>query len=423
MVASRLRTRAGFVGETKERCVSANRASTVFGKRKEPHTVIIAHGDDIRHFTVRPWLAALVGSAFAAIAIGYLMATAYLVLRDDLIGASIARQARLQQSYEDRIAALRAQVDRITSRQLLDQQLVEQKVAELISRQESLADRTGRLGAVLDRSAAAGLPATAPKPAPKPDQASLDGTFTLAGLEPRGEESEADRADRLFVSINHSLQAIETDQVARLDAMTEHAWTQIEAIDEAVRAAGLTLALDGGSDAVGGPLIAADPSRSFDSEVAELDATLTRLDRARAAAREVPLGNPAPGNQLTSPFGSRTDPILGTPAFHAGLDFRTASGTPVHATAAGTVSKSGWNGGYGQMVEIDHGNGLSTRYAHLSDVTVAVGQAIALGAVIGRSGSTGRSTGPHLHYEVRRNGDAVDPLVFLKAGRRIAGSL
>ena len=130
----------------------ANRSAAVFGKRKEPHTVIIAHGDDIRHFTVRPWIAALGGSALAAIAIGYLVATAYLVMRDDLIGGSIARQARIQQAYEDRIAALRAQVDRITSRQLLDQQLMERKVAELLSRQDSLADRTGRLGAVLERA-------------------------------------------------------------------------------------------------------------------------------------------------------------------------------------------------------------------------------------------------------------------------------
>lgn len=409
--------------------MSGKRSSVVFGKRTEPHTVIIARGDDIRHFTVRPWVAALAGSALAAVAIGYLLATTYLVLRDDLLGASVARQARLQQAYEDRISALRSQVDRITSRQLLDQQLMEQKVAELITRQDSLADRNSRLGAVLDRAGEAGLPAEAPTPAPKPDvRANLAGAYSLASAEPAATnatapESEADRSDRLFVSINRSLRAIETDQVGKLRAMTEHAWKKIDVIDKAVRAAGLTLSIGDGKTGAGGPFIAEDPSTSFNASVAELDLALERLDKARGVARQVPLANPAPGVDLSSPFGSRTDPILGTPAFHSGLDFRTAAGTAIRSTAAGTVEKAGWNGGYGQMVEINHGNGLSTRYAHLSDIDVVEGQKIDAGTVIGNAGSTGRSTGPHLHYEVRRNGDALDPLAFLKAGRRVADAL
>src|SRR5690606_19536617 len=110
-----------------------------------------ARGDEIRHFIVRPWLAAFVGSMVAAMAIGYLLATSYLVLRDDLLGATAARQARMQQAYEDRISALRAQVDRITSRQILDQQLVESKVSELLARQSQLTQRHGRIGPILER--------------------------------------------------------------------------------------------------------------------------------------------------------------------------------------------------------------------------------------------------------------------------------
>ena len=126
------------------------RENPVFGKRKEPHTVIIARGNEVRHFTVRPWLAATLGSVMAAAALGYVLATTYLVLRDDLLTGAMAQQARVQQSYEDRISALRTQVDRITSRQLLDQQLMENKVAELIERQEALASRrvAGPLDAV-----------------------------------------------------------------------------------------------------------------------------------------------------------------------------------------------------------------------------------------------------------------------------------
>ena len=101
---------------------------------------------------------------------------------------------------------------------------------------------------------------------------------------------------------------------------------------------------------------------------------------------------------------------------HTGLDFRAASGDPVRATANGKVVSSGWAGGYGRMVEIDHGNGLSTRYGHLSEIGVKVGDPIKIGQVIGAVGSTGRSTGPHLHYETRIDGEAVDPQKFLRAG-------
>ena len=112
----------------------------------------------------------------------------------------------------------------------------------------------------------------------------------------------------------------------------------------------------------------------------------------------------------------RTDPFLGRPAMHTGIDFRGDTGEPVHATAAGKVTIAGWNGGYGKMVEIDHGNGLATRYGHLSEIDVKVGQIVRIGQVIGKIGSTGRSTGPHLHYETRIDGEAVDPQKFLRAG-------
>ena len=99
---------------------------------------------------------------------------------------------------------------------------------------------------------------------------------------------------------------------------------------------------------------------------------------------------------------------------HTGLDFRAATGDPVRATANGKVVSSGWAGGYGRMVEIDHGNGLSTRYGHMSEIGVKVGDIIKIGQVIGAVGSTGRSTGPHLHFEVRLNGVPQNPARFLQ---------
>ncbi|MBN8921351.1 MAG: M23 family metallopeptidase [Rhizobiales bacterium] len=108
---------------------------------------------------------------------------------------------------------------------------------------------------------------------------------------------------------------------------------------------------------------------------------------------------------------------------HTGLDFRGATGEPARATAAGKVTNAGWSGGYGRMVEIDHGNGFATRYGHLSEILVKDGQTVRPGQIVGRVGSTGRSTGPHLHYETRIDGEAVDPHRFLRAGARLGEKL
>jgi murein DD-endopeptidase MepM/ murein hydrolase activator NlpD len=137
----------------------------------------------------------------------------------------------------------------------------------------------------------------------------------------------------------------------------------------------------------------------------------------------VPLAAPVSGATMSSNFGSRTDPFLGSLAFHAGIDFRAPTGRAVTATAAGKVVTAGRAGGYGNLVEIDHGRGITTRYAHLSRIEVKVGEQVASGEVVGRVGSTGRSTGPHLHYETRVDGTAVNPKTYLAAGRRIAAML
>ena len=419
--------------------------STVFGKRREPHTVIIARGDEIRHFTIRPWLAAFLGSALAAIAIGYLLATSYLVLRDDLIGAASARQARLQQAYEDRISTLRAQVDRITSRQMLDQQLMETKVGELLERQTQLTQRHGRLGPILDRveQGASPLPTSAPVPSGKPDRraALVPGTaLALADTLSPGDSAtpfsfwstrqaissgstSADQADRLFVTINKSLRSIETEQISRINTLAEDAYQTADAISGALEAAGLPVDKEDAKTGIGGPLVAIDSPEMFETKVRELDEALDMLERLKAEARSFPIANPAPGRSISSTFGVRKDPLIGTPAMHSGMDFRAPAGSPARVTAPGKVIKAGWYGGYGRMVEVEHANGFSTRYGHLSKILVKEGQTLAAGDTIGKVGSSGRSTGPHLHYEVRRNGDALNPLRFLKAGKKVSSYL
>jgi murein DD-endopeptidase MepM/ murein hydrolase activator NlpD len=239
--------------------------------------------------------------------------------------------------------------------------------------------------------------------------------------DPLPSDSAADRADKLFVSINQSLKSIENDQLTRISTLADNAYKSADAISQALQSAGLTVDSDfgkNGSD-VGGPLIPLDSSLMFDSKVKELDEALDTLDHLKKEARRLPLANPAPGHPVTSPFGVRTDPILGTAALHSGMDFRAPVGMSARITAPGVVVKAGWNGGYGRMVEIDHGNGFATRYGHLSEIDVNVGDKLDAGAVIGKTGSSGRSTGPHLHYEVRHNGEAIDPLRFLALGRKV----
>lgn len=148
--------------------------------------------------------------------------------------------------------------------------------------------------------------------------------------------------------------------------------------------------------------------------LAALAASLARLDALERGLLAIPSGAPTQTPMLTSSFGYRRDPFNGRAAFHAGLDFPGSYGQPILAAAAGRVSFVGGQQGYGQVVEIDHGNGMMTRYAHLSGFAARPGQSVAKGQPIGRMGSTGRSTGTHLHFEVRVNGTAINPRRFLE---------
>jgi murein DD-endopeptidase MepM/ murein hydrolase activator NlpD len=150
-------------------------------------------------------------------------------------------------------------------------------------------------------------------------------------------------------------------------------------------------------------------------------ATLERLGSLSRAAARIPLALPVAAQNFdrTSGFGPRIDPFTGRIAFHPGIDFAGPWGAAVHATAPGKVVFAGNHGGYGNMVEIDHGNGIHTRYGHLSAVTVRVGMHVGRGDTIGRVGSTGRSTGPHVHYEVWYDDVVRNPSNFIEAGRHV----
>jgi murein DD-endopeptidase MepM/ murein hydrolase activator NlpD len=173
--------------------------------------------------------------------------------------------------------------------------------------------------------------------------------------------------------------------------------------------------------ALGEPLSLEEVTRQLDTLTRALDdrgdrlgilESLFSLDRARKAL--VPSMPPLAGAWHSSNYGWRIDPFTGQRAFHEGIDFIAQRGTSIHAAAAGVVSYSDFHPQYGNMVEIDHGNGLVTRYAHASKRAVKVGDVVMRGAKVGEVGSTGRATGTHLHFEVRRNGTPQNPAPFLR---------
>jgi murein DD-endopeptidase MepM/ murein hydrolase activator NlpD len=168
----------------------------------------------------------------------------------------------------------------------------------------------------------------------------------------------------------------------------------------------------------GGPMIAANTEEATadlraDAQFRTLFQTWKKLDATQQGVIAIPSVQPVHSLSFTSNFGIRSDPFRGTAAMHAGVDIPGPVGTPIYATADGIIAHAGRQGGYGNMVEISHGKGIATRYGHLSKILVADNARVTRGQLIALMGSTGRSTGPHLHYEVRIDGHAVNPIPFL----------
>jgi murein DD-endopeptidase MepM/ murein hydrolase activator NlpD len=227
--------------------------------------------------------------------------------------------------------------------------------------------------------------------------------------------------------LQDSLDRVEARQTSSLNTLEESYDAKVKRMRGVLADLGINLGRGGPEPPSGGPFVPYKLSANANS----FERQLQRISLARAQAEKltrtmvaVPIRKPVVGEiDTTSGFGMRLDPFLGRPAIHTGIDFRGNIGDPIRATATGIVTTAGWNGGYGKLVEVDHGNGLATRYGHLSEIEVTVGQHIKIGQIVGRLGTTGRSTGPHVHYETRVHGDAVDPQKFLRAGIRMGSTL
>ncbi len=220
------------------------------------------------------------------------------------------------------------------------------------------------------------------------------------------------------------LARIEARQLAFVERLTRYADRRSEKSAAAIRKLGLdpkAMLRAASKGAMGGPMerLATESDGSIDPRFERLGLSLARMEALDRSLSGIPQYRPANVEMLTSSFGFRRDPFTGASAMHSGLDFRGPVGAPIYAAAEGRVSFVGQKRGYGNVVEISHGNGLVTRYAHMSKFHSHVGQEVAAGDVIGAIGSTGRSTGPHLHFEVRVNNRAVNPRPFLEAAPNV----
>jgi murein DD-endopeptidase MepM/ murein hydrolase activator NlpD len=233
--------------------------------------------------------------------------------------------------------------------------------------------------------------------------------------------------------LESQLALMQSSQQTLMASITQRTRTNVDEMKKVVAMTGLDVddmlsrAAEQISGGTGGPFIPASLTVNGTADMATrhvllasvetLDGEVNRWERLQYVLHSLPLSTPLDHFTIGSSFGRRIDPFNGRPALHEGLDFTGLVKTPVLATAPGRVVFAGWSGGYGRMVEIDHGLGIHTRYAHLMQIDVEVGDTVDYRQDIGLLGSSGRSTGPHCHYEVRVDGRPYDPMNFLKAGK------
>lgn len=412
-----------------------------------------SHGDytlvhDGRQVRIGPVAFWIVVGTLVIMGVWSIATGTYFAFRDDVLTRLIGRQADMQFAYEDRIAELRAQVDRIASRQLLDQEQFEQKLQALLQRQTVLEQQTSTFtGDVLTTGsinpARIAPPADAPahkrvKPSPindtvifvaPPDrEARLESRELASNTTRIASRTHAGGLEGVLTRVSLSLDKVERRQTAALTDLEEQVDSKARRIHSVLADLGVNITKRPAGSASGGPFVALKAPRSgasaFERQLYRINVARAQIDRYTHTLVAVPVRKPIVGNvDMSSPFGMRMDPFLKGPAIHTGIDLRGDTGDPVRATATGKVTIASWQGGYGNMVEIDHGNGFATRYGHMSKIEVKVGQHVQIGQTIGRIGSTGRSTGPHLHYETRIDSEPVDPQKFLRAGIRLGSNI
>jgi murein DD-endopeptidase MepM/ murein hydrolase activator NlpD len=377
-------------------------------------------GGSVRYVSISPWRQAMMAS-LATLVVGWcLFATVAVLLKGPGIeiqgGGSDRKSARLERELRQAKAAEQ------TALTLLETRTSDFNTA--IEEAENRHATLKRLMGSLQGQDSASAIALSGKPEllidstieeGDPRQARPDGTEANAG----GNSSFRARTDKLI-----------QDQASFLDMLEEEAVQQAESARGVIRLTGVPASRVLEQTGMGGPLIpinftasaaaAAAPEDPFERRIYEVEARLREAQEYERAMRSLPLGLPVQGAyRETSGFGYRSDPFTRRATFHEGTDLAAFTGAPIIAPAPGKIIHAGVKGAYGRTVEIDHGAGFKTRYGHMNSISVKLGQEVAIGQKIGTMGSTGRSTGPHLHYEIYFRGKSYDPLKFLRAGKHV----
>ncbi|WP_415236107.1 peptidoglycan DD-metalloendopeptidase family protein [Sneathiella sp.] len=242
----------------------------------------------------------------------------------------------------------------------------------------------------------------------------------------RQKEAAERKLKSQIASLESRLHTISTENKELIARVHEQAVQGIDALKETITLTGLDpddiLSLDN-IEGKGGPYYglsgaknALKAEQDYYDNAQKMELSLAKWTSLNSIMKNIPLSRPTDVGFVSSSFGMRRDPIRKKRAFHAGMDISGPKNTPIYSTAPGVVSKAGRDGAYGLMVEIDHGQGFKTRYGHLKKIYVKRGEQIEFKTKIGKMGSTGRSTGRHVHYEIRYNGKPQDPAKFFKAG-------
>lgn len=347
-------------------------------------------------------------SLFGLLCTTNVVAVVGFLMSPDIARLTSGQNDMVLAAYEDRIAQLRVEVDRLHSRQYAQAGNINLQLQELAQQQEILGEQHEYVKLLAQKASELGIDTTAVAPAPATRVSSLiESDFT-----PNADD---------IAAVNEQVVAMMDETRMALTAIGDAAIASTDEILDDLRTVGIRPDLQ--SEAIGGPFVNADDSADDVSIVDDANTVMSALIRFKAAQSAIdtapvhqPLGTI---RRISSGYGNRTDPFTKRRAFHGGLDMPAPNGTIVLSAGEGTITFAGTKSGYGTMVEVDHGNGLVTRYAHLSATLVKVGQVVQTGTPIAKVGSTGRSTGPHLHFEVRRDDQTVDPKSFLNVGKRL----
>jgi len=432
--------------------------------RTEPHHPVLEKGEKTTTYSVRPvhLICGAIGCVTATLAVAGTIG--YYALRSDMMAEASAERTELVLEYQDHIDRLRTEIANLTSRQMVDRETVEIQVMDVLRRQQDLNQRHAIVADLVARAESVGIYLSSDKPLP-PEKPSLD-ERNLASLDGSdksaiGGESELieepvkalglrDGSTRSFdplailqqpatdtatpdtdVKKNSEKQAALDAVKADISMMDEESTAAVDAITIATEGRiedilRITRSITPGLNAtlrektsLGGPFQPIN-DENFPDRLDRANTALDTLRRVKFTALRLPIKRPVRNGSVSSTYGPRVDPFLGRLAMHTGIDFKAPYGARVFATAPGTVISAGRNGGYGKMVEIRHANGFVTRYAHMSRIQVSEGDHVLAGDLVGNVGSTGRSTGPHLHYEIRRHDKPGNPAAFLAAGDRFS---